>query len=87
MFVTVESVYNMNGTVAPIRAMVDAMDEIFPARNAHLVVDEAHAAGIYGPGGRGMAAQLGLEDHVRVLKQFLTLSRDIDEYLDPGLLA
>ena len=49
----------MDGTVAPIRAMVDAMDEIFPARNAHLVVDEAHTMGIYGPGGRGMVAQLG----------------------------
>ena len=64
VFVAVESVYSMDGTVAPLRAMVDAMDEIFPARNAHLVVDEAHATGIYGPGGRGMVAQLGLEDRV-----------------------
>jgi len=64
VFVAVESVYSMDGTVAPIRAMIDAMDEIFPARNAHLVVDEAHATGIYGPGGRGMVAQLGLEDRV-----------------------
>jgi len=64
VFVAVESVYSMDGTVAPLRAMVDAMDEIFPARNAHLIVDEAHATGIYGPGGRGMVAQLGLEDRV-----------------------
>ena len=64
VFVAVESVYSMDGTVAPLRAMIDTMDEIFPARNAHLVVDEAHATGIYGPGGRGMVAQLGLEDRV-----------------------
>ena len=64
VFVAVESVYSMDGTVAPLRAMIDAMDEIFPARNAHLIVDEAHATGIYGPGGRGMVAQLGLEDRV-----------------------
>ena len=64
VFVAVESVYSMDGTVAPLRVMIDAMDEIFPARNAHLVVDEAHATGIYGPGGRGMVAQLGLEDRV-----------------------
>jgi len=68
VFVAVESVYSMDGTVAPIRAMVDAMDEIFPARNAHLVVDEAHATGRYGPGGRGMVAQLGV-DHRAHLRQ------------------
>jgi 8-amino-7-oxononanoate synthase len=64
VFVAVESVYSMDGTVAPLRAMLDVMDEVFPARNAHLVVDEAHATGIYGPSGRGMVAQLGLEDRV-----------------------
>jgi 8-amino-7-oxononanoate synthase len=64
VFVAVESVYSMDGTVAPLRAMLGVMDEMFPARNAHLVVDEAHATGIYGPGGRGIVAMLGLEDRV-----------------------
>ena len=60
-FVAVESAYSMDGTVAPIRTMVVAVDEIFPARNAHLAVDEAHATAMYG---RGMVAQLGLEGRV-----------------------
>ena len=64
MFVAVKSVDSMDGTVAPLRVMIDAMDEIFPARNAQLVVDEAHATGIYGPGSCGMVVQLGLEDRV-----------------------
>ena len=64
VFVSVESVYSMDGTVAPLRAVLDVMDEVFPAGNAHLVVDEAHATGLYGPGGRGMVALLGLEDRV-----------------------
>jgi 8-amino-7-oxononanoate synthase len=64
VFVAVESVYSMDGTVAPLREMLDVMEEVFPERNAHLVVDEAHATGIYGPGGRGMVALLGLEDRV-----------------------
>jgi 8-amino-7-oxononanoate synthase len=64
VFVAVESVYSMDGTVAPLRAFVDTMKKVFPAGNAHLVVDEAHATGLYGPGGRGMVAQLGLEDCV-----------------------
>jgi hypothetical protein len=49
----------MYGTVVPIRATVDVMDDIFPTRNSHLVVDEAHATGIYGLGGPEMVAQLG----------------------------
>ena len=64
VFVAVESVYSMDGTVAPLCAILDTMDEVFPAGNAHLVVDEAHATGLYGPGGRGMVALLGLEDRV-----------------------
>jgi 8-amino-7-oxononanoate synthase len=64
VFVAVESVYSMDGTVAPLRAILDTMDEVFPAGNAHLVVDEAHATGLYGPGGRGIVALLGLEDRV-----------------------
>ena len=64
VFVAVESVYSMDGTVAPLRAIIDTMKDVFPASNAYLVVDEAHATGLYGPGGRGMVAQLGLEDCV-----------------------
>jgi 8-amino-7-oxononanoate synthase len=64
VFVAVESVYSMDGTVAPLCPMLDAMDEVFPAGNAHMFVDEAHATGLYGPGGRGMVALLRLEDRV-----------------------
>jgi 8-amino-7-oxononanoate synthase len=64
VFVAVESVYSMDGTVAPLRAIIDTMKDVFPAGNAYLVIDEAHATGLYGPGGRGMVAQLGLEDCV-----------------------
>ena len=64
VIVAVESVYSMDGTIAPLREMLDAMNEVFPAGNSHMVVDEAHATGIYGPGGRGMVALLGLEDRV-----------------------
>ena len=64
VFIAVESVYSMDGTVAPLRAILDTTKDVFPADNAYLVVDEAHATGLYGPGGRGMVAQLGLEDCV-----------------------
>ena len=54
----------MDGTVAPVHATLDTTKKVFPAGNAYLVVDEPHAMGLYGPGGRGMVAPLGLEDCV-----------------------
>jgi len=49
LFLAVESLYSMDGTFAPLREMADLLDEVFPLKNGYLVVDEAHAAGIYGP--------------------------------------
>lgn len=64
VFVAVESVYSMDGSVAPLCAMLDTMHAVFPAGNAHMVVDEAHATGLYGHRGRGLVALLGVEDRV-----------------------
>ncbi|TFK34566.1 pyridoxal phosphate-dependent transferase [Crucibulum laeve] len=64
VFIAVESLYSMDGTFSPLAEIVEAMEETFPKGNAYLVVDEAHATGIYGPQGRGRVAQLGLEDKV-----------------------
>ncbi|KAJ7766619.1 pyridoxal phosphate-dependent transferase [Mycena metata] len=64
LFVAVESLYSMDGTFAPLVEIVQTLEEYFPARNAYLVVDEAHSTGIYGPQGRGRVAQLGLENKV-----------------------
>jgi 8-amino-7-oxononanoate synthase len=64
VFVAVESLYSMDGTFSPLAEIVQALEAVFPKGNAHLVVDEAHATGIYGPQGRGRVAQLGLESKV-----------------------
>ncbi|KAJ7154182.1 pyridoxal phosphate-dependent transferase [Mycena filopes] len=64
LFVAVESLYSMDGTFAPLAEIVQILEECFPAHNAYLIVDEAHATGIYGPQGRGRVAELGLEDKV-----------------------
>jgi 8-amino-7-oxononanoate synthase len=64
VFVAVESLYSMDGTFAPLQEIVDMLKEFFPMGNGYLVVDEAHATGIYGPQGRGVVAMLGLEDRV-----------------------
>ncbi|OCH90356.1 PLP-dependent transferase [Obba rivulosa] len=64
VFVAVESLYSMDGTVAPLAEIVGLMEDLFPLGNEHVVVDEAHATGIYGPNGRGLVAHLGLEKRV-----------------------
>lgn len=64
VFVAVESLYSMDGTIAPLTEIVELIESLFPRGNGHLVVDEAHATGIYGPQGRGMVAMLGLERRV-----------------------
>ena len=60
IFVAVESVYSMDGDMAPLPQIVD----ICRRHNANLIVDEAHATGIFGKQGRGLVNQSGLENDV-----------------------
>jgi 8-amino-7-oxononanoate synthase len=64
IFIAVESVYSMEGDLAPLVDMADLIEELFPQKSAHLIVDEAHATGIYGAQGRGRVSELGLENRV-----------------------
>jgi len=56
-YVAVESVYSMDGDEAPLVEMAALMEKY----NANLIVDEAHATGVFG---RGLVQQLHLEDQV-----------------------
>ena len=64
VFVAVESLYSMDGTFSPLLDVVDCVEKMLPLGNGYVVVDEAHATGIYGPNGRGMVAALGLERRI-----------------------
>ena len=66
VFVAVESVYSMDGDLAPLNDIVECVEALFPRKNAHIIVDEAHATGIYGERGRGRVCELGLEEKVFV---------------------
>lgn len=55
-----ETVYSMEGDVAPI----DDLAGIARAEDGWLLIDEAHATGVFGPGGRGLAAHLDGADNV-----------------------
>lgn len=54
VFLAVESVYSMDGDRAPLSDLLG----IARRHEATLVVDEAHATGVFGPGGRGLTEGL-----------------------------
>jgi 8-amino-7-oxononanoate synthase len=64
LFIALESIYSMDGSVVPLLQIVEMLDSMFPAKNAYILVDEAHSTGIYGPQGRGLVSTLGLQDRI-----------------------
>jgi 8-amino-7-oxononanoate synthase len=69
ILIVTESVFSMGGDRAPLRDLVE-LKKYF---NALLLLDEAHAIGVIGPNGRGLAAAENLSDDVDV--QMGTLSK------------
>jgi len=53
-WIAVESLYSMDGDRAPLVSLAAIADR----HEAFLVVDEAHATGVFGPEGRGLSAAL-----------------------------
>ncbi len=60
VFVAVESVYSMDGDTAPLTAIAQLCSQY----EAYLIVDEAHATGVFGLHGQGLVSHLGLEKQV-----------------------
>ena len=87
IWIAVESVYSMDGDIAPLAELMDIANRY----DAYLIVDEAHATGVYGPSGRGLSAVFeGAENLIAVhtcgkaLGQagaLVTLSQVLKEYL------
>ncbi|WP_412468936.1 aminotransferase class I/II-fold pyridoxal phosphate-dependent enzyme [Pedobacter sp. KLB.chiD] len=70
-FVVVESVYSMDGDMAPLLAISNLCERY----EANLIVDEAHATGIFGINGQGLINQLHLTE--RVFARIVTFGKAI----------
>ncbi len=64
-----DSIFSMDGDTAPLKEIVDLKEKY----NAVLFLDEAHAFGVFGEKGQGLAHELNLQDKIDV--QMGTLSK------------
>ncbi|MDA8231564.1 MAG: 5-aminolevulinate synthase [Magnetospirillum sp.] len=62
--VVFESVYSMDGDIAPLSALCDVAE----AHNAMTFLDEVHAVGMYGREGSGVAERDGVRDRISIVQ-------------------
>jgi 8-amino-7-oxononanoate synthase len=60
VFVAIETIYSMDGDIAPIAHIADVCGQF----GAALIADEAHATGVWGTQGEGLVVSLGLQQQV-----------------------
>ena len=86
--IATDGVFSMSGVIADVPTLI----ELAETYDAALMLDDAHALGVIGPGGRGSAAYFGLKEEVDIItgtfsKSFTSLGgccvgdRDVIDYI------
>jgi 8-amino-7-oxononanoate synthase len=63
IWIAVETLYSMDGDTAPLAELAALAEK----HDAYVVIDEAHATGVFGPNGRGLGADLAGRSNVIAL--------------------
>lgn len=69
--IVTDSVFSMDGDIAPLSEIVELSEKY----GSIIMIDEAHATGVFGPNGEGLAVELGLENKIDI--QMGTLGKAI----------
>ncbi|KAJ9218850.1 hypothetical protein DTO027B5_8973 [Paecilomyces variotii] len=64
VFIALESVYSMDGDIAPVKEFIQVVHDLLPRGNGYFIVDEAHATGVFGPRGAGVIQGLDVQKHI-----------------------
>jgi 8-amino-7-oxononanoate synthase len=86
--IVTETVFSMDGDKSPLKELVNIKDK----HSCFLMVDEAHATGIFGPNGAGVVEEEGLSDRIELIMgtfskalgsfgAYLACSEKIKQYL------
>jgi 8-amino-7-oxononanoate synthase len=60
IYIVTESVFSMDGNIPDLKALAEFAEE----QHCFLVIDEAHATGVFGLDGAGVVQELGIEDEI-----------------------
>ncbi|ORY85526.1 8-amino-7-oxononanoate synthase [Protomyces lactucae-debilis] len=73
VFIACETVYSMDGDLCPLVDMLAVIRSTYPS--ARVILDEAHATGVFGPLGRGLASHLELANAPEILVRLHTFGK------------
>jgi 8-amino-7-oxononanoate synthase len=76
VFVAVESIYSMDGDIAPLHEMLSVLKQMSTKHiEVVLIVDEAHGVGVSGPRGEGVVVETGDPSHPNLLARVVTYGK------------
>lgn len=76
VWVAIESVYSMDGDVAPLADILQIASELStPDMPVMLIVDEAHAVGLNGPNGEGCCVEQNVQNHPNLFARVVTYGK------------
>lgn len=73
-YICIESIYSTDGSIAPLTQIY----QLSLKYNAHLIVDEAHAVGLFGKEGEGLVYQAGLNG--KIFAQVVTFGKALGTF-------